>query len=112
VLEVLGEDYLRTARAGGLTRAAALRRHGLRNAAIPLVTVVGPQVAGLLAGAVVVEQVFSLNGLGRALLHAATQRDTQTVQDIAMLLTATVLVVSLLVDVAYRLLDPRLRDAP
>jgi peptide/nickel transport system permease protein len=97
--------------AGGLSRAAALRRHGLRNAAFPLVTVVGLQVAGLLAGAVVVEQVFSLNGLGRALLHAATQRDTQTVQDIAMLLTATVLVVSLLVDVAYRLLDPRLRDA-
>jgi peptide/nickel transport system permease protein len=112
VLEVLREDFMRTARAGGLTRAAALRRHGLRNAASPIVTLLGLQIAGLLVGAVVIEQVFALPGLGAALLSAIDDRDTLLVQDIVMLLTATVLVVNLLVDLSYRVLDPRLRGAP
>jgi peptide/nickel transport system permease protein len=109
LLDVLRDDLIRTARAAGLTRSGALRRHGLRNAAIPLVTVLGLQVAGLLVGAVVVEYVFTLPGLGKGLLDGIHNRDTVVVQDIVMLLTATVLVVNLLVDLSYRLLDPRLR---
>jgi peptide/nickel transport system permease protein len=111
VLEVMREDFIRTARAKGLTRGAALRRHGLRNAAIPIVTVLGLQLAGLLAGAVIVENVFSLPGLGKTLLDAIGERDNLLVQDIVMILTATVLAVNLLVDLSYRLLDPRLRSA-
>jgi peptide/nickel transport system permease protein len=111
VLEVLRDDYMRTARASGLTRVGALRRHGLRNAAIPIVTVLGLQISGLLVGAVVIEQVFNLPGLGSALLTGVRQRDTLLVQDLAMFLTATVLVVNLLVDLSYGLLDPRLRGA-
>jgi peptide/nickel transport system permease protein len=109
VLEVLREDFMRTARAGGLTTAGALRRHGVRNAASPIVTLLGLQIAGLLAGAVVIEKVFALPGLGQALLDGILARDTLLVQDITMLLTATVLIVNLLVDLSYRLLDPRLR---
>lgn len=112
ILDVLGEDFMRTARAGGLTRSGALRRHGLRNAAIPIVTVLGLQIAGLLVGAVVIENVFNLPGLGAGLLSGVLGRDTVLVQDIVMLLTATVLVVNLIVDLSYRLLDPRLRGAP
>ena len=112
ILEVLREDFMRTARAGGLTRYGALRRHGLRNAAIPIVTVVGLQIAGLLVGAVVIESVFNLPGLGAGLLSGVLGRDTVLVQDIVMLLTATVLVVNLIVDLSYHLLDPRLRGAP
>ena len=112
VLEVLREDFMRTARAGGMTRAAALRRHGLRNAATPIVTLIGLQFAGLLAGAVVIERVFALPGLGDALLRGIDDRDTLLVQDIVMLLTATVLVVNLFVDLSYRVLDPRLRGTP
>jgi peptide/nickel transport system permease protein len=111
VLEVMREDFIRTARAKGLTRAGALRRHGLRNAAIPVVTVLGLQASGLLVGAVVIENVFALPGLGKTLLDAIGQRDNLLVQDIVMVLTAAVLVVNLLVDVSYRLLDPRLRGA-
>jgi peptide/nickel transport system permease protein len=112
VLEVLREDFMRTARAGGLTRAGALRRPGLRNAASPIVTLLGLQIAGLLAGAVVIEKVFALPGLGKALLDGILARDTLLVQDIVMLLTATVLLVNLIVDLSYRVLDPRLRGAP
>jgi peptide/nickel transport system permease protein len=112
VLEVLREDFMRTARAGGLTRAAALRRHGLRNAATPIVTLLGLQIAGLLAGAVVIERVFNLPGLGAGLLSGIDARDTLLVQDVVMLLTATVLVVNLLVDLSYRVLDPRVRRSP
>jgi peptide/nickel transport system permease protein len=112
ILDVMRDDFMRTARATGLTRYGALRRHGLRNAAIPLVTVLGLQVAGLLVGAVVIEQVFDLPGLGKLLLDGIGQRDTLLVQDVVMLLTGTVLVVNLLVDLSYRWLDPRLRGAP
>jgi peptide/nickel transport system permease protein len=110
LLDVLRDDFIRTARAAGQTRSAALRRHGLRNAAIPLVTVLGLQIAGLLVGAVVVEYVFTLPGLGKGLLDGVHNRDTVVVQDIVMLLTASVLVVNLIVDLSYRVLDPRLRE--
>lgn len=109
VLEVLREDWLRTARAKGLTRGQALRRHGLRNAAIPVVTVLGLQLAGVLVGAVVIENVFTLPGLGRQLIDAINNREVVLVQDIVMLLTVIALVVNLLVDLAYVAIDPRLR---
>src|SRR2546422_1062476 len=111
VIEVQREDFIRTARAKGLTRGQALRRHGLRNAAIPVVTVLGIQLTSLLVGAIVIENVFVLPGLGRLLLEAVGNRDLVTVQDLVVLLTSVVLVVNFLVDISYRLLDPRIRAA-
>jgi len=109
VIEVQREDYIRTARAKGLTRGQALRRHGLRNAAIPVVTVLGIQLTSLLVGAIVIENVFVLPGLGRLLLQSVGNRDLVLVQDLVVLLTGVVLVVNFLVDVSYRLIDPRIR---
>ena len=101
-------QWLRTARAKGLRPGQALVRHGLRNAAVPVVTVLGLEIAGLLVGAIIVENVFTLPGLGTMLVEAIDNRDLIVVQDIVMLIGATVLVVNLLVDVSYRLLDPRI----
>jgi peptide/nickel transport system permease protein len=109
VLDVLGEDYLRTARAKGLTPTRALVRHGLRNAAIPVVTVLGLQLATLLIGAVVIERVFVIPGLGSLLLDAVSTRDLVVVQDVVMLLVLAVLVVNYVVDLLYLAIDPRLR---
>ena len=111
VVEVQREDYIRTARAKGMTRWQALRRHGLRNAAIPVVTVLGIQFTSLLVGAIVIENVFVLPGLGRLLFQSVGNRDLVVVQDLVMLLTAVVLAVNFLVDLLYRVLDPRLRTA-
>lgn len=109
VLEVLREDYLRTARAKGLRPFPALWRHGVRNAAVPVVTVLGLQLATLLIGAVVVERVFVIPGLGSLLLDGVSNRDLLLVQDVVMLLVVAVLVVNFLVDLLYLALDPRLR---
>ena len=111
VLEVMREDFIRTARAKGLTRLTALRRHGLRNAAIPVVTVLGLQLTALLVGAVVVENVFTLPGLGKQLLDGINSREIVLVLDIVMLLVFVALVVNLLVDLLYLAIDPRLRTA-
>ena len=111
VIEVQGEDFLRTARANGLTFGQAIWRHGLRNAAIPVVTVLGLQLTSLLVGAIVIENVFALPGLGLLLFQSISNRDLITVQDLVMVLTAFVLVVNFLTDLGYRLLDPRLRAA-
>lgn len=111
IVEVQSQDFIRTARAKGLTRWQALQRHGFRNAAIPLLTVLGVQLTSLLAGAIVIENVFVLPGLGRLLLQAIGNRDLVMVQDLVMLLTAVVLVVNFAVDVTYRLVDPRIRIA-
>jgi peptide/nickel transport system permease protein len=111
VLEVMREDYIRTARAKGLSRWAALRRHGLRNAAIPVLTVLGLQLTALLVGAVVIENVFTLPGLGKLLLDGINSREIILVLDIVMILVAAALVVNLLVDVLYVAVDPRLRRA-
>lgn len=109
LLEVLGEDQLRTARAKGLSPAATIWRHGARNAAIPVVTVLGLQLATLLVGAVVVERVFVVPGLGSLLLDSVANRDLIVVQDVVMVLVAAVLIVNFLVDLAYLAIDPRLR---
>jgi peptide/nickel transport system permease protein len=111
VLEVMREDYIRTARAKGLSQTAALRRHGLRNAAIPVVTVLGLQLTAVLVGAVVIENVFTLPGLGMQLVDAIDSREIVLVLDIVMLLVAVALVVNLVVDLMYFAIDPRLRSA-
>jgi peptide/nickel transport system permease protein len=108
VIDVQGSDYLRTARAKGFTRRRALRRHGTRNASIPLLTVLGLEIPSLIIGAVVVENVFTLPGIGTLLLQAAANRDLIVVQDITMLIVALVLVINFLIDVSYHVLDPRL----
>ena len=111
VLDTLGQDYLRTARSKGLLPGQALFRHGLRNASVPVVTVLGLQLATLLIGAVVVERVFVLPGLGSLLLDAVSSRDLLTVQGIVLVLVAGVLLVNFVVDVLYTVLDPRLRGS-
>ncbi len=109
VLEVLGEDHVRTARAKGLTRGAALRRHAVRNALIPVVTIMGLQFSFLLAGTIVIENVFYLPGLGRLLFQAIAQRDLIVVQSLVVLLAGAVVIVNFIVDLAYLVIDPRLR---
>ncbi|MER5193707.1 ABC transporter permease [Streptomyces sp. NPDC002755] len=111
VLDVLHQDWLRTARAKGHTRTGALVRHGLRNAAVPVVSVLGLQIAALIAGAVVVEQVFVLPGVGQMLITDVGNRDLDKVQGEILLLTGAVLVIGFLVDLVHRLIDPRLRSA-
>jgi peptide/nickel transport system permease protein len=111
IIDVQREDFLRTARAKGLTRWQALRRHGFRYAAIPVVTILGIQLTSLLVGAIVIENVFVLPGLGRLLFQSVGNRDLIVVQDLVMLLTAVVLIVNFGVDLSYRLLDPRIRSS-
>ena len=108
-IEVLTEDYYRTARASGWTKWRGLIRHGMRNMATSLVTVVGLQISSLLVGAILVEQVFVLPGLGSLLVKAVLARDLMVVQGVVMLLVFTVLLVNFLVDLAYLWIDPRLR---
>lgn len=111
LLEVLQEDFVRTARAKGLSRRQTLWRHALRNAFVPVLTVMGLQFANLLTGTVVVENVFSLPGLGRLVFQAIANRDMLVVQDVVMLLAAAVIVINLLVDLLSALVDPRLKAA-
>jgi peptide/nickel transport system permease protein len=110
VLETLGQDYVRTALAKGLTGAAALWRHAVPNALIPVVTILGLQFSFLLAGTVIIENVFALPGLGRLVFQAIAQRDLIVVQDVVLLLAASVIAVNFAVDLAYRALDPRLSN--
>ncbi|MBU0582420.1 MAG: ABC transporter permease [Alphaproteobacteria bacterium] len=109
LLDVLGEDFIRTARAKGLPRRTVLWRHALRNAMLPVVTIMGLQFAFLLAGTIIIENVFYLPGLGRLVFQAINQRDLIVVEGVVMLLVATVIVVNLLVDLSYAIVDPRLR---
>jgi peptide/nickel transport system permease protein len=109
VLEVLGEDYIRTARAKGLPRSTVLMRHALRNAAVPIVTVIGIGAALLIGGVVVTESVFSIPGLGRLTVDAVLARDYPTVQAVILLFSFVYVLLNLLVDVAYTFLDPRIR---
>ena len=109
LLDVLGEDFIRTARAKGLPRRTVLWRHALRNAMLPVLTIMGLQFAFLLAGTIIIENVFYLPGLGRLVFQAINQRDLIVVEGVVMLLVATVIVVNLLVDLSYAIVDPRLR---
>ena len=110
VIEVISEDWFRTARAVGWSRLGALLRHGTRNIAISLLTVIGLQVATLLVGAIIIEQVFAIQGLGSRLLLAVSQRDLVLVQGIILILVWAVLVINFVVDVVYQAIDPRLRE--
>jgi peptide/nickel transport system permease protein len=109
LIEVLNEDYIRTARAKGLPYRAVLWRHALRNAMIPVLTILGLQFAFLLAGTIIIENVFYLPGLGRLIFQAITQRDLIVVESIVMLLVAAVILINLIVDFSYAIVDPRLR---
>jgi peptide/nickel transport system permease protein len=111
VLDVMREDYVRTARAKGLSRRAVLWRHVLRNAAIPVLTIVGLQFAFLISGTVVIENVFVLPGIGRLVFQAIANRDVVVVRDVVLRLVAMVVVVNFIVDVLYAVVDPRLRLA-
>lgn len=112
LLDTLGEDFIRTARAKGLTRGQVLRRHAFRNALIPVLTLIGLQFSFLLAGAIIIENVFFLPGLGRLVFQAISQRDLIVVESVVMVLVFAVIAVTFLVDIAYTIADPRLRRAP
>ena len=109
VLEVLREDFVRTARAKGLSQRAALWGHVLRNAMIPVITVMGLQFANLLAGTIVVENVFYLPGLGRLIFQSISNRDLIVVRNCVMLLAAMVVIVNFVVDILYAVIDPRVK---
>jgi len=109
VLEVLDEDYIRTAHAKGLSTAAILMRHALRNAVVPIVTVIGIGIALLIGGVVVTESVFSIPGLGRLTVDAVLARDYPTVQAVILLFSLVYVLVNLVVDLLYTVLDPRIR---
>ncbi len=109
LVDTLDEDFMRTARAKGLNRRQAIWRHALRNAMIPVLTIIGLQFSFLLAGAIIIENVFFLPGLGRLIFQAISQRDLIVVESVVMLLVFAVIVVNFAVDIAYALVDPRLR---
>jgi peptide/nickel transport system permease protein len=109
LLDTLHEDFMRTARAKGLTQAQAVVRHAVRNALIPVMTIIGLQFSFLLAGAIIIENVFYLPGLGRLVFQAIGQRDLVVVKSVVLLLVAAVVAVTFVVDLAYAVIDPRLR---
>lgn len=109
LLDMLGEDFIRTARAKGLSQRQALWRHAVRNALIPVLTIIGLQFSFLLAGGIIIEQVFYLPGLGRLIFQAISARDLIVVESVVMLLVFVVIVVNFAVDMAYAAVDPRLR---
>ena len=109
VIEVLGEDYIRTARAKGLSGRVILIRHALRNAAVPIVTVIGLGVALLIGGVVVTESVYNIPGLGRLTVDAVLARDYPVIQAIILLFSFTYVIVNLLIDLTYSFFDPRIR---
>ncbi|MEO0937108.1 MAG: ABC transporter permease [Pseudomonadota bacterium] len=109
-LEVMRLEYVRTARASGLPQSRILRRHILPNALVPIVTIIGMQVAGVVTGTIVIENVFYLPGLGRLIFQSIANRDLFTVQALVLLFAAIVVTANFLVDIAYVLIDPRLRS--
>ena len=109
LLEVLREDYIRTAKAKGLFQKLITRRHALRNAMLPVVTVVGLEFAFLIGGLVVTEQVFNLNGIGKLFVDATTRGDFNLIQGLVLLIATIFIVVNLIVDLLYAVLDPRIR---
>ena len=111
MLETLDQDYVRTARAKGLTERSVVLRHALRNACIPLLTVIGLTFAVLMGGAVVTEQIFNIPGIGRLLIQAIGRRDFPLVQGAVLVIAAVYVLINLLVDLLYAVVDPRIRHA-
>jgi peptide/nickel transport system permease protein len=109
MLEVLREDYVRTARAKGLKERSVVYVHALKNALVPVLTILGLQLGQLLAGAIIIENVYYLPGLGRLVFQAIGQRDLPVVREIVLFMAAAVIIVNFLVDMAYASIDPRIR---
>jgi len=109
MLEVLREDYIRTARAKGLKETTVIYVHALKNAMIPVLTILGLQLGQLLAGAIIIENVYSLPGMGRLVFHAIGQRDLPVVRDIVLVMAAAVVLVNFVVDLCYAGIDPRIQ---
>jgi peptide/nickel transport system permease protein len=109
ILEVLNEDYIRTARAKGLSNRVVLMRHALRNAAVPILTVIGIGIALLIGGAVVTESVYGLPGLGRLTVEAVLSRDFPTIQAVILMFSVVYVVINLVIDISYTIFDPRIR---
>ncbi|HSP25959.1 MAG TPA: ABC transporter permease [Saliniramus sp.] len=109
ILEVMQEDYIRTARAKGVFERLVVARHGMRNALLPVVTVIGLEFAFLIGGLVVTEQVFALNGIGRLFVQAVTRGDYTMIQALVLLVAVTFILVNFLIDMLYAVLDPRIR---
>jgi peptide/nickel transport system permease protein len=109
MLEVLGEDYIRTARSKGMPERIVVYKHAFRNAIIPVVTIIGLQAGDLLAGAIIIENVFHLPGVGRLVFEAIGQRDLPVVQGIVLFITTIIVSINFMIDIVYRYLDPRIR---
>lgn len=109
MLEVLRQDYIRTAWSKGLRERAVVTRHAIKNASIPVVTILGLEAGGLLGGAVIIESIFALNGVGKYLLESVILRDVFVVQSVVLFFAATYVLINLAVDVSYAWLDPRIR---
>ena len=108
LLDVMGQDYMRTARAKGVSSVKILFKHALRNAILPVITYVGPMLAGLMTGSFVVEKIFSIPGLGRD-LSAITNRDYMMIMGTTILLATLVIVANVVVDILYKIIDPRIK---
>jgi ABC-type dipeptide/oligopeptide/nickel transport system permease component len=109
LLDVLGQDYIRTARAKGLIESLVIRKHALRNALVPIVTVIGLQTGGLLSGAVLTETVFALPGVGTIMVESILLRDYPVVQGMVIVVALIFVITNLIVDISYAYLDPRIR---
>jgi len=109
MLEIIRQDYIRTARAKGVAERMVIMRHALRNAIIPVVTIIGIEVASLLSGVVIIEQIFSLPGLGRLSIEALTSRDFPIIRGIVLFMAFIFVVINLVVDLSYPLFDPRIK---
>jgi oligopeptide transport system permease protein len=109
LLDVLGQDYMRTARAKGLGASTVLWRHGMRNAAVPIVSVLGPLTAVLVTGSFIVESVYAVPGIGRMFVRAISFRDYNVIMGLTLFYATIVVVINLAVDVAYAMVDPRVR---
>jgi len=108
MLDVLGQDYIRTARAKGVSRSKVLFKHALKNSLIPVITYAGPMIAYILTGSLVVEKIFSVNGLGRAFVSSITNRDYPMVMATTIFLATLVIVMNLISDILYKIVDPRI----
>ena len=109
LLDVMGQDYMRTARAKGVSSVKILFKHALRNAILPVITYVGPMLAGLMTGSFVVEKIFSIPGLGRDFVSAITNRDYTMIMGTTILLSSMVIIANVIVDILYKIIDPRIK---
>ena len=109
MLEILGEDYIRTARSKGLSERRVIYKHAFRNAIIPVITIIGLQTGDLLAGAIIIENVFHLPGVGRLVFEAIGQRDLPVVQGVVLFIAMSIVIINFVTDMAYAYLDPRIR---